>query len=566
MKKFLTNKIVIASTIFGILYLIGWYLLLPRLSLHSFGFLFYLSLLITYVMFFVLRMNREKQIEKYKDKKCRKLRYDNNTLFKVIKVSAQEKFNNVYYSVRSIILVIGSVLIFGFLNFVIGSKLFRATDYYSQLEIKEESISEFEEIYEFGNEEVMLPIIDKELAFKLAEAKLADYGAQFEISFDNFTLISVERNGKPELIRVAPLEYGSLFVSLSKMTQGTIGYVEVNVVTKEAKLVKFEDGLKYMPTAKFGYDLERHIYSKYPSAMYDETNFEIDDKGNPYWVIPTYKPEIGLYGGKKNNSVILCNAITGELNRYELGKEPSWVDRVYDETIIEAQATNALRYKHGFMNVHFGAKNEVLQVSDGYNYFLRGGHTYYVSCITSPSESDQTSVGFLCVDLKTGHATKYLIPGITEMRAREIAMQDERVKAQSLTATWPILINYNGTPTYFVVLKNSVQAQKIVFINVSDGSLVAMGNNINEAMLEYNKLLASNGNDTTLDEVITGKVTRIRDTGTTIEFTVENQEGYFVVNVDLSLDARFLAVGDTVKMTVKKFDGYKFVTSIEKLN
>ena len=152
------------------------------------------------------------------------------------------------------------------------------------------------------------------------------------------------------------------------------------------------------------------------------------------------------------------------------------------------------------------------------------------------------------------------------MRAREIAMQDERVKAQSLTATWPILINYNGTPTYFVVLKNSVQAQKIVFINVSDGSLVAMGNNINEAMLEYNKLLASNGNDTTLDEVITGKVTRIRDTGTTIEFTVENQEGYFVVNVDLSLDARFLAVGDTVKMTVKKFDGYNFVTSIEKLN
>jgi hypothetical protein len=282
--------------------------------------------------------------------------------------------------------------------------------------------------------------------------------------------------------------------------------------------------------------------------------------------MPTYKPEIGLYGGKKNNAVIVCNAITGELNKYELGEEPHWLDRAYDEEILEFQATNSLRYKHGFMNVHFGAKDEVLQVSDGYNYFVKDGHTYYVSCITSPSEADQTSVGFLTIDIKTGEAKKYLIPGITEMRAMEIAKQDERVKAQQFEATWPILINYKGVPTYFLVLKNDVQAQKIVFINVHDGALVAMGNSIDEAKEEYNRLLAANGDVSVTELKFSGKVIRTRDLGNTIEFTISGVDGYFVVDVNLSLDARFLQIGDDINILVKQYDGYYYVTSIEKNN
>ena len=190
--------------------------------------------------------------------------------------------------------------------------------------------------------------------------------------------------------------------------------------------------------------------------------------------------------------------------------------------------------------------------------------TYYVSCITSPSESDQTSVGFLTIDIKTGEAKKYLIPGITEMRAMEIAKQDERVKAQQLEATWPILINYKGVPTYFLVLKNDVQAQKIVFINVYDGALVAMGDSIDGAKEEYNRLLASNEDVSVIEFEFSGEVIRTRDLGETIEFTLSGVEGYFVVDVNLSLDARFLQVGDEVNLEVKQYDGYYFVTSIER--
>ena len=35
-----------------------------------------------------------------------------------------------------------------------------------------------------------------------------------------------------------------------------------------------------------------------------------------------------------------------------------------------------------------------------YNYFIKNGQTYYVSCITSPNENDQTSIGFVTINLK----------------------------------------------------------------------------------------------------------------------------------------------------------------------
>jgi hypothetical protein len=152
------------------------------------------------------------------------------------------------------------------------------------------------------------------------------------------------------------------------------------------------------------------------------------------------------------------------------------------------------------------------------------------------------------------------------MRAREIAMMDERVKAQNLDATWPILINYEGVPTYFVVLKNDVQAQKVVFINVSDGGLVAMGNSFSEAESEYNNLLASNGQHVGDSNNISGKVTKIRDLGDTIEFMIDSvTDKYFVVSVSLSIDARFIEIGDNIELKYRNYGNYNYVIEYNKI-
>ncbi|MFA6829640.1 MAG: hypothetical protein WCR67_02915 [Bacilli bacterium] len=452
--------------------------------------------------------------------------------------------------------------VLGLLLEIIGTPLFNAKTYANQLPIETSSTEEFNENFNFDGD-VKLPILDKDLAFKVAQSKLSTYGSQYTIDSDNFTILSVTRNGEDQLIRVAPLEYTGLFVALSRKEEGTIGYIEVNVVTKETKLVEVNGGLKYMPSGLLDKDLDRHIRFNYPSALFSEKYFEIDDEGKPYWVIPTYVNQICLFNGGMPNGTIIVDPVNGDINRYSIGEEPSWVDRVVLETLVESQATNALEYKNGFFNAVFGSKKDVFQTSDGYNYFIKNGHTYYVSCITSPNENDQTSIGFLTIDLKTREAKQYNIPGITEMRAREIAMQHEDVKAQQLEATWPILIDYKGIPTYFLVLKNDVQDRKIVLLDVETGAKIALGSTLNETKVNYDKLINASGN--TSDTVLEGDfvVDRVQVYGSDLYFTVEGiEDKYFVVASSVSIDAMFLKSGDSIHLTYVAYESYNYVKTL----
>ena len=566
-KNLSVKKIIIIGSILLILGLfLVYYITLPIFNFGNVGFYGYVWFFISFVLSIISCALSDKLIKKYQSKVFKRYRYNSHlNKFEKEEVYAEDKFNKIVLVFKSIIYTALVIILFLILCGIFGSKLFRAKAYFNQLDITEASEEELKEVFDLDKGNVLLPIIDKDLAFKLAQASLNEYGAQYTIDYDNFTLISVTRNNKDELVRIAPLEYSNFFVSLSRINKGTIGYIEVNVVTKETKLVKIEEGLKYMPTAILNYDLDRHIRFTYPTEMYDEYNFEIDDNGNPYWVIPTYKKQIGVISGPTAKGVIIVNPITGDINKYNLGEEPSWVDRTINESIVDSQATNAFRYKNGFFNVHFGEKKEVFQLSDGYNYFIKNGQTYYVSCITSPNENDQTSIGFVTINLKTREAHKYYVNGITEMRAREIAMNDARVKAQALTATWPLLINYEGIETYFIVLKNEVQSQKIVLLNVKDGELVAMGNTLEEAKAEYDKLLADSGESSLETKTITGEVIRIRDLGETIEFILkDNEEKYFVVSPSVSLDARFIQIGDNVSIKCNDYGEYYYVLELTK--
>lgn len=558
------EKIIYIVSSLLVLFLL-FYVFLPAINLKSTGFYVYLILLIGFAFSVIFMLLKQQWIalSKKRGKKIQVLNYDraNNKL--VRKASdADSKYTTKYMIIGgfecAVVLIVGLLIIFG----LMGMKMFRAKSYSNQLSLVSGSQQEFAETFNYDNGDVLLPVIDKDLAFRLAEQNLGDYGAQYNIDYENFTLLSVNKNGTDELVRVAPLEFSNFFVAINKMSKGTVGYIEVNVVTSASRLITCDEGLKYMPSALFNKDLDRHIRFKYPTVMYDEKYFEIDDKQNPYWVIPTYTNEIGVLSGRNSTGTIICNPITGEMQRYKIGEEPSWVDRVVVDSLVEEQATNALKYSGGFFNATFGQKKDVFQVSDGYNYFIKDGHTYYVSCITSPNNNDQTSIGFVTIDLKNRQATRYSSVGITEMRARDIAMQDERVKAQALEATWPILIDYRGIPTYFLVLKNDVKAQKMVYINVSDGEMIALGNNIEEARMAYDAVISSEIVDDE-SKTLEALVTRVRDLGTTIEFLVVGVDKYFSVNVSLNNVARFLSVGDMVKITYQEYGSYNFVKDIQ---
>ncbi len=552
--------------VWGITLFLIYYFFLPVINFQDELFYFFGFIVLSYplsLLIIFIKTKISKNIDPNKTYKT--LIYDKKTnSFKMTKVYASEKYapkkvlwETIY---KSFLVVLAFIIVIK----LAGTVVFNAKAYANQLDIHSGSDEEFKETFDYDDGNVLLPMIDKDLAFKLAQAKLGDYGAQYSLDYDNFTIISVERNGKTELLRVAPLEYSNLFVSLSRMNKGTIGYIEVNLITKETNLITFEDGLKYMPTGKFAKDLDRHIRFNYPTEMYYNKFFEIDNDGNPYWVIPTYKKEIALISGETPKGVILIDPITGNHKYYNIGDEPVWVQRVIDDTIVETQANNALYYKNGFFNAALGQKKEVFQLTDGYNYFIKNGATYYVSCITSPNEADQTSTGFIAINLKTNKATRYSSIGITEMRSREIAENDERVKAQELVATWPILINYHDVPTYFLVLKNEVQDQRIVLMNAEDGTLVSMEGTLRDTQIAYEQLLSNKGISVTEDKKTTGIVTKIRDLGQTIEFMIDTiPDKYFVVDVNLNVDARFLSINDQISITYQEYQTYNFVKALQ---
>ncbi|MGH2189552.1 DNA-binding protein, partial [Enterococcus faecium] len=80
----------------------------------------------------------------------------------------------------------------------------------------------------------------------------------------------------------------------------------------------------YTPSAYFGKDAARKIYSAYPGyAATGTINLELDDQGNPYYIQTLYK-EYGVSGRMHYNEfkTAVLNATTGEVNVYDRQKAP----------------------------------------------------------------------------------------------------------------------------------------------------------------------------------------------------------------------------------------------------
>lgn len=441
--------------------------------------------------------------------------------------------------------------------------------YAGKMPEKEGSLEGF--TVKFGSQEMILPTIDKQLSVKLAQSRLGPYGAQFSMNEAVFTASTVRFPEGIKVVRVTPLDYSGFLVALA--AKGSAGYLMVNQVTADARLVEVPGKLRFSPNAVFSHDLARHVRMSYRGLLFGSFTFEIDDGGKPFWIVPVIKRSIGLFGGDESDGIILVDPISGDMKRFSAGTEPDWIDRVIPTEIVLEQSYNLLSLKNGWFNKIFGQKKEVFQLSDSYNYAFSktpaGGQTWLVSGVTSPSEADQTLVGVMMINMKTKEAIRYPMSGITEMRAMEIAENDERVRAQNLTATWPILTTIGGEPVFYLFLKNSVQRQRFVYIDAFSGERVAMGETLEAAGSEFARL--SGSRSTTASSAglsVTGTIWRLRFNADskTVEFLLAGDAASrYSADIELSNAIRFLQAGDSVELTCLESsagDGTRYVTML----
>lgn len=334
-----------------------------------------------------------------------------------------------------------------------------------------------------------IPLLDKDSASLLGNRKLGslvDMVSQFEVG-DDYTQI----NYKDVPVRVTPLVYANEIKWLTNQSKGIPAYIKIDMATQNIECVFVDGGIKYSKSELFNRNIYRHLRFNFPTYIFDsQIFFEIDDNGNPYWVCPVKKFNIGLFGGQTIGRVVLCNAVTGECIDYNVSDVPQWIDKVYSAELLTGLYDYYGIYKHGFFNSVLGQK-DCLKTTNGYNYIALDDDVWVYTGITSVN-SDQSNVGFVLMNQRTMETRYYKVEGAIEDSA--MASAEGQVQNLGYQAAFPLLLNIADEPTYFMALKDAAGlVKKYAMVNVEKYQWVAIGDTIQECEKNYSALLNTNG-------------------------------------------------------------------------
>lgn len=471
----------------------------------------------------------------------------------VFTVQNREKFSLKKFGKPIIIAVIAivAIILFSILMNIIGAKIFNANRYTSLITLQDGNFSK--DVAELKMSQI--PVVDRESSMALGKRKLgemSDLVSQFEIS-DNYTQI----NFKNSPIRITPLAYGDVIKWFNNQKNGIPGYIKIDMATQEATLVRLKNGIKYSESEYFMRNIERYLRFKYPTKIFDNLSFEIDEDGTPYWVASVVKFRIGFWNGSDIGGAVLVNAVTGESKYYDFNDIPQWVDQVYNAEMVITQLNYNGRYRNGFWNSIFGQRG-VLETTDGYNYLAIDDDVWLYTGMTSVV-GDESNVGFVLVNLRNKEARYYQIPGAEEYSAMDSAQG--QVQEKNYTSTFPLLLNISDRPTYFMSLKDSAGLVKMyAFVDVQQYQIVGTGTSVAKAKEDYDSKLVSadisdNEAPTVESKTIEGTVSKINSAvvggNTKYYIMLENNDYIFTVDVSLSNKLPFVKVGDKAVLGVE---------------
>ena len=467
-----------------------YYAALPALNLHSADLWMFLILLVLAVAAAYIMKKRPTRYE------LKKLKG-----FKVIEAV--------------LVLLVGAYLI----GSLLSSPIVNAKKYQKLLKVQEGEFTKDIEELSFDQ----IPLLDRDSAQILGNRKMGsmvDMVSQFEVD-DLYSQI----NYQDQPVRVSPLRYASLIKWFTNLREGIPAYIRIDMATQNTELVKLSEGMKYTTSDHFNRNIYRHLRFRYPTYIFNELSFEIDDDGVPYWICPVRKYNIGLFGGITVGRVVLCNAVTGETTDYAIDEVPEWIDRAYSADLLVELYDYYGTLKHGYFNSVLGQK-DCLITTNGYNYLAIDDDVWVYTGVTSVS-GDQSNVGFVLMNQRTMETKFYAIEGATETSAMSSA--EGQVQNLKYQATFPLLLNISGEPTYFIALKDDAGlVKKYAMVNVQKYQIVAIGDTVSSCEAAYTDLMYENGikavaEDTREIQTVTAKISRI------VQGVIDGNSHYFVM-------------------------------------
>lgn len=404
-------------------------------------------------------------------------------------------------------------------------------------------------------------LVDEDMAMKLGDKKLGESPALGSVSkLGEFHIQSV----KGELYWVAPLVHRDIVKWITSL-EGSNGYVMVSASNpQDVRLVQSINNkpvkIVYQPDAYLHQDLQRHMYiNGILNVGITDLTLEINDEGRPYWVASLYEHKVG-YSGANCTGVAIVDAETGSVKRYSIKDTPKWVDRIQPQDVVANQIDNWGRYIRGFLNSAISEEGVLIPTEGTSLVYGNDNKSYWYTGITS-SGGDESTIGFMLVDSRTKEAKLYKQPGATESAAMKSA--EGKVQQMNYEATFPVMYNILGKPTYVSSLKDKAGLVKMVaFISVEDFSVLGLGETKEEALRNYRDSLESQGNNVNLEndttrEEVEGTITRInsdvKNGNTSYYLTIDSKNDViFKGGSKVSNELTLSQIGDKVKIAFQK--------------
>lgn len=533
MKKGTIFKLKLSAILFVLIFgAIYYYVTLPAINIHSPG-------LWKFVLVVLVIVSIVSAIRDISDT----INHNSKT-FSIKKLSKKNHLFCFFFLVTILVFCV-----FG-IGFFLSSPVINAGKYKELVNISNGNFEK--DIQQISYDEI--PLLDKASAEIVGGRKMGtmvDYVSQFEVASD-YTQINYK--GKP--VRITPLVYGNLLKWFTNRSDGIPAYISIDMATQNADCIKLDDGIKYSKSEHFGRLIYRYIRFNYPTYIFDNINLEIDENGTPYWICPVKDYTIGLFGGVTISNVVIVNAVTGEHTDYKVDEVPQWVDHVYSADLLISYYDYYGTLQHGYLNSILSQKG-CLKTTEGYNYIALNDDVWVYTGITSVG-GDESNVGFVLMNQRTAETKYYQIAGAEEFSAMSSA--EGKVQNLGYTATFPLLLNISGEPTYFISLKDSAGLVKMyAMVNIQKYTVVATATTTNECERQYKDMLISNNiqvDDNNAEPVkttkITGTITKLASAvveGNTHYYIALN-DGKNIYDIDVSKNLGIVLknVGDTVSI------------------
>lgn len=555
MKKYIYFLIpVYALYIFGM-----FYVMLPPLNWHAPAFWKFLALSVGPLLVLLIVFSfTKRQIDSFQN--WRSSFHNKN----VVNMTSEQKRWGTICKISILALIF--VVVFPSAATLVTSRIFHAKAFSQRIEPKDVEFSEVPQV-DFKK----TPIIDRDSSIRLGDkvmGNMTEWVSQFDVS-NEYTQISY----KDSVYRVTPLTYNGFIKYFKNKSGGVPAYITVDSTSGKTQLVKLKDlgmdGMKYVPSAYFNENLSRHLRFQYPTEIFGEPSFEIDEEGRPWYICTTYTYS-GVGNKKRVTGAVFLDPITGKSEKYDTKHIPSWADRIYPESLVVEELDDNGSLKKGFWNSQFG-QTGVIVTSEGYNYLEKNGDIWLYSGLTS-ANADESNLGFVLVNLRTHEAMKIATAGANEKSAMKSAQSE--VKNYGYQSTFPLLINIKGNPVYLMSLKDNGLIKMYATVSAVDYQKVATvytDEGLDALFKKTLNLLGSGSEDSIskeslkTEDITVAGVEKINMAGNTIYYIQSEKGDIYKISFTTKYENQlvFLKTGDKLKISYIDAEGIKTIKELK---